>query len=191
MIKEDYFSLHNKYEEEFKSYFKNNAEDYWKMYTLHYKNNISFDKLGMYFSCSKDTVRNRLEQIEEFLDNPEKFIVKENIDVLFMPNEFIHGYYSLSYNAERIFRMAINICQSKNNLNIPREKLLNLSPQYKNVNRRTIILDELRELKILLKNGDIITIFKSIEDCKGNIKFKFTSEAYDIIMPELFKYIPY
>lgn len=194
MKRERYFEKYEENIELFNSYFKENAKIYWDIYKEHYLGNISCYNVGRIYSYSESSVRNILRRVEMFLDLPGEKVreldypIVELAGNIWMPKEFIHAFYSLSLNANKIFREAIFLYQNGMGEMIPRSHILFYSTQYKNVNRRTVLCDELRELKITLRNGTIIKVFDYIEDIKGTLRFKFTEESLSYIDPLLYLY---
>ena len=189
MDKRNYIKEYEKYSGLFKKHFGENADIYWKMYLNYHVDHISYDKLGILHNISKTTVRNILKRIESFLQDPWKIMREVDYSIklldgnIYMPNEFILGYRGLSFDADQVFHEAIYLYQHGMYQKIPRSHVLWYSTQYKNVDRRTALIEELRNCSIFLRSGESVKIFDKIEDEKGAIRFEFTKECLEYITP--------
>lgn len=186
---------YKKYEENvevFNMYFKGDAKVYAAVYRDYCIDNMSYEKIGMIYKYAKSTVRNIIQRIEEFLISPEEklmeldYSVEELAGDIWMPNEFICGCYILSLNVKKVFIEAIYLYQNGMREIIPRSHILSYSTQYKNSERRTALCNELRKFKIMIRNGEGIKVFDSIEDEKGRFRFRFTEECLNYIDPLLY-----
>ena len=187
MNKQNYVQKYEHYKEDFKKYFDKKAEMYWKIYTLHYVEDVSYGKLAVFYDSAPNTIKNIVSRVEEFLDNPEGkmkemgYSYNDLEGYIYIPNEFVFGCYSLSTNANNIFTEAIFLYQNNMGNIIPRERILSYSTQYKNRRRRQGIFEELNGLQIKIKSGTYIKIFENIEDVEGAMHFEFTEECQKYI----------
>lgn len=181
-----------KYEENrdlFEQFFGENATTYWEIYKYHYVDKISYDRIGKCYHYSATTVRNIIHRIEEFLDNPEAAIAELDYPIealdgdIWMPKEFINGFYSLSICANKIFCEAIYLYQHGMIQKIHKSHILFCAAQYRDSKRRATLCDELRDFQIVLRDGRCIKIFESIEDDRGALRFEFSQEALNYIDP--------
>lgn len=189
MCKEKYFKLYNEHSDLFKSYFGMDAKEYWGMYKNHYEDDISYEKLSIKYNCAATKIRNILNRVEEFLDAPDEKMWEKDYSIddlcgeIWMPNAFARGYYSLSRAANLIFHEAVYLYQHGMKQQIPRSRIIAISPQYKNVERKKALFDELYKFRIYIKDKGDIKIFDQIEEHKGGIYFEFTEETINYINP--------
>lgn len=174
------------YRDEFNSYFKDNSDFYWKLFVLKIKNNYSYQKIAEENFCSETNAKVIVKKVLNFFENiNDKLIELEySFDTVMMPNQFIYGgLCRLSHNATLILYYAIGLYQKTffEKMMIPRSYLMKLKKNYKNKPYRFKLLEELKNLKIVEKNGNLITIFKFVEELKGNILFSFTEDCLDYI----------
>ncbi len=189
MTTQDYLTTYQTHKEIFENFFKENAKMYWKIWTQHNIDGISYDKLASLYNYSKSSIKNINDRVEHFLGNPtyqnddNDFLSKILSGSINYPNEFVGIVNSLSLNAYKIWLETIYLYQNNMELEIPRNHILYFSSQYKNTDRRRALFEELRQLKIQLANKNEIQAFSKINDNKGNMEFKFTEECLDYIDP--------
>lgn len=192
MKKDSYLENYEMYHDLFRLYFKDKAEPYWKIYKLHYIDEVSYAKLALLYHCSASTVRNIIKRVEEFLDNPAKtFALKDDCDYTLhrryiLPDEFAQGIHCGNADAhglavEKVFAEAICLYQNNAGKQIPRKHVMSFGAQYKNVARRAELINELRKFRILTTDGNDVKIFEYVEDQKGAIRFAFTDEALEYV----------
>lgn len=189
MQKQSYIIRYENNKEDFKEFFGKDAELYWKIWELHNIEKISYDILAHHYHYAKTTIKNFNDRVEEFLDNPRKresendILLEELTGSIMYPNEFICGANKLSLNAHKIFVEAIYLYQYGMELKIPRNHIMTFSTQYKNIERRRELFEELRVLQITVGTGEVIKAFTQIDDEKGTMKFEFTEDCLDYIDP--------
>lgn len=197
MQKQNYIIKYEKNKEDFKEFFGKDAELYWKIWELHNIENISYDILARHYHYAKSTIKNFNDRVEQFLDNPRKrevdndILLEELTGSIMYPNQFVFGTNKLSLNAHKIFLEAIYLYQYGMELIIPRNHIMSFSTQYKNIERRRELFEELKELQITVGTGEVIKAFAQIVDEKGTMKFEFTEDCLDYIVPlrYILKYI--
>lgn len=196
MTTQEYISTYQANKENFEKYFKENAEQYWKLWKLHKIDHVSYDKLASQYNYSKSNIKCITDKVAAFLDNPvlkdenDDFLSKDLSGSLMYPNEFI-GKIHLSLNAHKIWTETILLYQKVMPLEIPRNHIILLSTQYKNVDRRNNLFEELRQLKIKIDENEEIQAFTKVNDNHGNMSFEFTDECLNYIDPfrQFLKYL--
>lgn len=183
---EDYLCMYECYKTEFESYFKCNSEFYWNVFSLKFEHNYTYRSISIKMYSSETVVKEVVKKVVDFFDNIYDKLseLEYSFDRVYMPNQFINGGLTkLSANATHIFYYAVGLYQKTlfDKMMIPRTRLINLNKNYKNKPYRNEVLNELRNLNIIEKNGNSISLFRLIEDRKGSIVFSFTEDCLDYI----------
>ena len=84
------------------------------------------------------------------------FPLDELTGLVMYPNKFIESTKRLSLNADKILAFSIYLYQHRMKLKIPRNYILTISAQYKNVDRINRLFEELRKLQIELEERKTI-----------------------------------
>lgn len=187
MTIQEYINIYDSNKELFNKFFGQNSQQYWKIWKLHNVDGVSYDKLAHQYNYSKSTIKNINDRVKDFLDNPE--IIDKNKDFksklsekpVMYPNEFMRGKVFLSSTAHKLWLETIYLYQNFMKLEIPRHHILDLSPQYKNIDRRTQLFEELRQLKIKIDDKKEVQAFNKIIDNKVNMEFEFSDDCLDYI----------
>ena len=196
MTTQDYIFAHETNKDLFDKFFGQDAERYWKIWELHNIDGVSYDKLAYQFDYSKSSIKNINDRVIALLNNPtlkdeeNEFLSKLLSGSVMYPNEFIGSKTSLSTNAHKLWFETIFLYQNGMKLKIPRNHILYLSTQYKNVERRNKLFDELRQLKIKIDDKEFFA-FTKVTSNNGTMEFEFTEECLDYIDPvrRLFNYL--
>ena len=155
MKKQSYISKYEDNKELFEQFFGQEAKLYWKIWKLHNISNVSYDKIAFQYGYVKSNVKYINDRVEKFLDNPkvksrnQEYLLEEMTDKILYPDAFLCVVVTiLSGNAYKVFLTTIYAYQHGWELQIPREFIMSISTQYKNLARRTELFEELRSLII-------------------------------------------
>lgn len=160
--------------------FGEEGEQYWKIFLLHSKDGVSFEKLSAIFPYSAMQIRRIWKRVDTFLDAEEMpchlgYLDKELPDDVVMPDIFLPwNRTKVSLNAEKIFCVAVYMLENELETNISREFIIQLGVQYRNKERRMKLIKELNSMEALIDSEYSFKIFDDVQDVKGSLVFQFS-----------------
>ncbi len=172
-----------------RKYSKEDIEECRRIYN-DYKKGATIEELEEKYHMSSSTIYRRIEKAKEYIENDysEERIDDNYLEVM-MPNAFIDGIFKLGVNSHKIFRKSIALYQSYKISEIPYSSMISDCPQLKNKKRIEGVIEELRNLEIITTDNEKIKIYEDINYVNYKIKYNFTEQALDYIVPTRYLYM--
>lgn len=187
-----YFRAYRQHEELFCLNFKDRAESYWGIYSDHYVNGLTYEELAEKYYYSTNSIYKIIRNVEEFLHAPEENIYDSHVWINYvlsreveMPEVFTNraGSSVGEHKWFWIYGMLLNLYKNKRPLCIPKAVIKRVKAQYKNSDRMSRLIEDLRGLVFYLKNGENVKVFERIDADQKVIKFEFTDHFLWYIWP--------
>lgn len=188
-MEKNYIKEYERYSDLFYKHFGEEAENYWKIFVNHYFDNVSYEKLAKEYNYSVSTIGNIIKRVANFFEDPSKIMREEEYSFerlngnIYISKEFASVNKHLSLAANKLLYEAIYLYQHGMNQKIPRSHVLHCAPQFKNVDRRAALIEELRNCSIFISYEKSVNLFEKNEDEKGAVRFEFTEECLKYIDP--------